>query len=206
MSYCPVISRRPGLNTKHQHTIEMTNESPFVRRSCTVPYAWRPQVEELFKDMLCFDIIKREAPEYSSLMTITKKQNGSVRICLDARILNEKISADCESPPCMEDLLQRFHGVRYLTSIDLRSSYCQVPLHSDSYKYTAFLYNGRSYTYQVLSLGLKTALASCSRCMELVLGPEVPEFAVNYIDDILIGYPNFRHIYVTSRLYYNACI
>jgi hypothetical protein len=102
-------------------------------------------------------------------------------------MINSKMIADCESPPAMDELLRRFHGVRFMSTIDLRSSYWQIPLSPESRQYTAFLYNGRSYTYQVLPFGLKTAVGSFSRAMDVVLGTEVREFVVNYIDDLLVA-------------------
>lgn len=95
--------------------------------------------------------------------------------------------ADVETPPPAAELLRRFRGVKFVTTIDLRSSYWQIPLAPESKQYTAFLYNGRSYVYQVLPFGLKTAVASFSRAMDVILGPEIRQFIVNYIDDLLIA-------------------
>jgi hypothetical protein len=58
--------------------------------------------------------------------------------------------------------------------------------------YTAFLFNGQSYTYQVLPFGLKTAVGAFSRAMDVVLGPEVREYTINYIDDLLIVSSSFE--------------
>ena len=73
-----------------------------------------------------------------------------------------------------------------MSTIDLRASYWQIPLSPESTQYTAFLFNGQSYTYQVLPFGLKTTVGSFSRAMDLILGPEVRQFTVNYTDDLLI--------------------
>jgi hypothetical protein len=54
------------------------------------------------------------------------------------------------------------------------------------------LFNGQSYTYQVLPFGLKTAVGSFCRAMNVILGPEVREFTVNYIDDLLIVSDSFE--------------
>jgi hypothetical protein len=51
---------------------------------------------------------------------------------------------------------------------------------------------GQSYTYQVLPFGLKTAVGSFSRSMDVVLGPEVREYTINYIDDLLIVSNSFE--------------
>lgn len=65
-------------------------------------------------------------------------------------------------------------------------------LSRDSTQYTAFLFNGKSYTYQVLPFGLKTAVASFTRAMNVILTPEKREFTVNYIDDLLVVSQSFN--------------
>lgn len=42
------------------------------------------------------------------------------------------------------------------------------------------------YTYNVLPQGLKTSVDSFSRAIDIILGPEVKEFCVNYLDDLAI--------------------
>jgi hypothetical protein len=44
----------------------------------------------------------------------------------------------------------------------------------------------------VLPFGLKTVVGSFSRAMNVILGPEVREFTVNYIDDLLIVSHSFE--------------
>lgn len=128
-------------------------------------------------------------------MMVTKKKNGTVCICLDSSFLNEKMFKDCRSPPPMGYLLLRCKDVIFLTSLRFRLSHSPVPLHPKSRKYSAFLYNGRSYTFQVLPFMLETTVAIFSRCLNLVLGPEERDFTVNYIDDLLIAFPAlFTHL------------
>lgn len=191
MTFKDLYSTKPGLTQLYQHEIQLSNHQPFARKSYPVPFALRPAVEEKLDEMINQGIIERTSSPYCSPMTVVKKKDGSVRICLDARGLNEKMISDLEGPPAIDELLQRFHGKIFLTSIDLVSSFWQIPLSEDSKKYTAFLYNGRSYCYKVLPFGLKTSVASFSRCMDVVLGQEVRDFTHNYIDDLLIASANF---------------
>lgn len=160
--YCSLFSNKPGLTDKYIHHIEMKDNEPFVKRSYPIPFTMRSAVEEKLKEMLELGVIKRASSPYSSPMTVVKKKDGSVRICLDARELNNRMIADVESPPPTEELLQQFNGCIYLTTIDLTASYWQIPLTEESKKYTAFVYNGRSYVFNVLPFGLKTAVASFS--------------------------------------------
>lgn len=192
LQFREIFSARPGLTNKYTHVIKMHDKTPFLKRPYPVPIPLRHAVDATIKEMLELGVIKREAAAFASPMTVVKKKDNTVRVCLDARIINSKMIADCEAPPAAEELLRRFHGVHVLSTIDLRSSYWQIPLSPESRQYTAFLYNGRSYTYQVLPFGLKTAVGSFSRAMDIILGAEVREFVVNYIDDLLVASKSFE--------------
>lgn len=192
MKHSKVFQEDPGLTTLYEHQIELYDNTPFIKRPYPVAFALRPAVEETIQEMLRMNIITREASAFANPMTVTKKKDGSVRICLDARTLNERMVADTETPPAPEELLRYFRDVKVMSTIDLRSSFWQIPLHKDSRKYTAFLYNGRSYVYTRLPFGLKTSTGSFSRAMDVVLGPELRQFAVNYIDDLLVASSNWQ--------------
>ena len=186
-----VFNELPGRTDKYVHVIQMHDTTPFVRKAYPIAFSLRPEVEKVINQMLELGVIKREASPFASPMTVVRKKDGSVRICLDARWVNKQMIADCEAPRPPEDLLQSFRSIRFMSTIDLRASYWQIPLSPESTQYTAFLFNGQSYTYQVLPFGLKTAVGSFSRAMDLILGPEVRQFTVNYIDDLLIVSDSF---------------
>ncbi|KAH0817218.1 hypothetical protein GEV33_005573 [Tenebrio molitor] len=52
--------------------------------------------------------------------------------------------------------------------------------------------DGTSYTYQVLPFGLKMAVGSFSGAMDVILSPEVGEYTITYIDDLLIVSSSFE--------------
>jgi hypothetical protein len=170
-----------------------TTTPPFVKRAYPIAFTLRPEVEKVIQQMLQLGVMKREASPFASpMMTVIKKKDGTVRICLDARWINQQMVADCEAPRPLEDLFHSLQSIMFMSAIDLRSSYWQIPLSPESTQYTAFLFNGQSYTYQVLPFGLKTAVGSFNRAMDVIFGPEVREFTLNYIDDVLIVLQTFK--------------
>jgi hypothetical protein len=104
--YRCVFSLRPGLTHKYTHEIKLHDKTPFLKRPYPVPFALRPAVDVTIQKMLDLSVIKREASPYASPMTVVKKKDGSVRICLDARMINSKMIGDCESPPATDELLR----------------------------------------------------------------------------------------------------
>lgn len=93
---------------------------------------------------------------------------------------------DREWPEQMEEILQRFSGVKYLTSLDLTSAYWQVVLEWYSKKYTAFLCNGKNFQFKRLPFGINTSAASFIKCLDTILKPGEVEFVIGNFYDILI--------------------
>ena len=87
----------------------------------------------------------------------------------------------------MDEIFQKFRGVKYITSLDLTAGYWQVPLEIESRKYTAFLFNGKNYQFKRLPFGLNTSVASFIKCLDEILQPKNLEFLTVYVDDILIA-------------------
>lgn len=181
-----VFTQKLGLTNKYTHEIKMADETPFVKRSYPIPFAHREQVKEKIEELEQLGVIKREATPYCSPLTYTKKKDGSVRLLLDARELNKRMVGDSEAPPLTSEILQSFHGVNYISLIDLNNAYFQIPIHDKSTKYTGFTFMGKTYTYAVLPQGLKTSVASFSRAMDIILGGEVRAFCANYLDDLIV--------------------
>lgn len=184
--YNSVFLDRPGLTDKYIHEIKMVDETPFVKRSYPIPFAYREKVDHKINELEALGIISRRATPYASPLTYTLKKDGTVRILLDARELNTKMVGEVEKPPLTSEILQQFHGVTYLTTLDLDSAYFQIPISEESRKYTGFVYNGKSFVYNVLPQGLKTSVGSFSRAMDKILGGEVRAYCTNYLDDLVV--------------------
>lgn len=131
-------------------------------------------------------IIERSDASYCNPLRVVIKNNGEVRVCLDARYINDIIEADQEMPPLVSELMQRFHGVTYMSTTDLAAGYWQIPLHKDNRKYTAFLYNSKMYQFCRIPFGLKTAGSAFMRAVRCALGNEFDEFLTIYVDDFLV--------------------
>jgi hypothetical protein len=117
-----------------------SHQTPFVKRAYPIAFSLRPQVEKTIRNMERMGVIKRESSPFASPMTVVKKKDGTVRVCLDARWVNQQMVADCEAPRPPEDVLHSFQSIRCMSAIDLRSSYWQIPLSPSSTPYTAFLF------------------------------------------------------------------
>ena len=101
-----------------------------------------------------------------------------MRDCLDARRINSVTVPDYEGPTPIQEILARCSNMKYLSTIDLTSSFWQVPLKQQCRDYTAFLYEGKCYRYTVTPFGLTTSSAALTRGLDMALTDRVK--AVSY--------------------------
>lgn len=170
--YKKVFTNKLGRANCYHHKIIMLPHTPLIKRSYPVPYAYRSAMEKTLLEMEGMGVISRAPTPYCSPLTFTLKADGTLRLLLDAREINKYMVAESEAPPMQIDVLNAFHGVKFISIIDLNNAYFQIPLSEDSKKYTGFTFNGKCYLYNVLPQGLKTSVESFSRAMDFILGPE----------------------------------
>jgi len=68
----------------------------------------------------------------------------------------------------------KLQGAKYLTTLDLKSGYWQVPLALDSRPLTAFIMSGKGlFQFTVMPFGLHSASTTFQRLLDEVLGLEL---------------------------------
>jgi hypothetical protein len=89
-------------------------------------------------------------------------------MCCDYRALN-KITVKNRFPlPRIDDLLDRLHGARVLSSIDLQGAYNQIAIEPSDRQKTAFRTHIGLYQWRVIPFGLTNAPAFFARTMQTV--------------------------------------
>jgi hypothetical protein len=92
----------------------------------------------------------------------------------------------------INELLQQFHGSKFITSIDLSSAFLQIPLERESRKFTAFQHEGQMYQFTRTPYGFKNSMAAFVRALQTTLGPETSDYALAYVDDIVCHSKSFN--------------
>ncbi len=140
--------------------------------------------------MLKNGVIKPSTSPYAFNIIIVGKKDGAGegmdRMCINYAPLNEVTEKDSGPIPIIKKYLSLFHGVKWLTVLNLASAYWQILLTKRSQKYTAFLTAYGLYQFKVMLFGLVNALATFQKLMNDVLKDYLRKFCLVYLDDIII--------------------
>lgn len=92
--------------------------------------------------------------EYASPVVLVKKKNGTYRLCVDYRRLNQKIIKNRYPLPLIDDQLDRLQGAKIFTTLDLKNGFFHVDVDEDSRKFTAFIIPDGQYEFLKIPFGL----------------------------------------------------
>jgi hypothetical protein len=142
----------------------------------------KKQIEELLEK--CF-ICPSSSP-WGALVLFVNKKDGSRKMCVDYRCLNEVMIKNKYPLPRIEDLFDQMRGATIFSKIDLRSCYHQLKIRTEDIPKTTFATRYGVYEFLVMSFGLTNAPAYFMNLMNKVFMEYLDQFVVVFIDDILV--------------------
>jgi hypothetical protein len=119
-------------------------------------------------------------------MLFVKKKDGTQRMCVDYRSLNEVTIKNKYPLPRIEYLFDQMKGAGVFLKIDMSSRYHQLRIWDSDIPKTAFRTRYGLYEYTMLSFGLTNAPAYFMYLMNKVFMEYLDKFVVVFIDGILI--------------------
>jgi hypothetical protein len=108
------------------------------------------------------------------------KKDGTLRLCIDYRLLNKITIKDIFPLPRIDDTIDALYGARYFSTLDLLSGY-----EDDKHK-TAFICELGWFEFNRMPFGLTNAPSTFQRAMNNIFKNELYKFVLVYLDDIII--------------------
>lgn len=192
-----------GLGCTHlvQHTIK-TQADPIKQRFYPISPALQKHVYEELDEMLEKGIVEPSKSPWSSPIVMVRKPDGKYRFCVDYRKLNKVTARDAYPLPFISSTLDKLRDARYLSSLDIKSAYWQVPMAPESKACTAFTVPGRGlFQFRRMPFGLHNAPATWQRLIDRVLS-HMEQYVFVYLDDIVIVTQTFnKHLEVLKEVF-----
>ncbi|CAJ0940333.1 unnamed protein product [Ranitomeya imitator] len=141
---------------------------------------------ELYKGILGERSYSPVVITVGSRVLFVAKEDGSLRPCIDYRLLN-KITVKFQYPlPLLSDLFARITGASWFTKIDLRGAYNLVRIKQGDEWKTAFNTPEGHFEYLVMPFGLSNAPSVFQSFMHDIFREYLDRFMIVYLDDILV--------------------
>lgn len=176
-----------GRTAMEVHRIPTGDAKPIRLPPRRAPMHLQADIQRQIKEMKEQGTVEDCSSAWAAPLVIVKKKDGSNRICVDYRALNQATIKDGHPLPRLDDCLDALRGAKIYTTLDMTSGYHQVEVAPEDRDKTAFV-DGRGHhlRYVTMPFGLCNAPATFQRLMEKVLEGMVWDTVVVYLDDVVI--------------------
>lgn len=176
-----------GCQNLIKHSINTGNEQPIAQ----IQYNYNPkvmeQIHKVIDDWLENDVIEKSMSSWRNPIVAVKKPDGNIRVCLDARKLNNITKKDRLLTPNVFDAINSIPSdVKIFGRVDKNQAFLQTKLEENDREKTAFFVKGRGlYHFKRMPFGLTNSPATQTRLMLEIFGDLSP-YVLVYFDDIII--------------------
>ena len=154
------------------------------------PYRMAPlelkELKEQLQTLLDQGFIRPSVSPWGAPVLFVRKKDGSMRLCIDYRMLNHATVKNRYPLPRIDDLFDQLSLAVVFSKIDLRSGYYQLRIRAEDIPKTAFRTRYGHYEFLVMPFGLTNAPATFMDLMNRVFNQYLDQFVIVFVDDILV--------------------
>lgn len=122
--------------------------------------------------------------DWVSQFVIARKKDGTLRVCIDPRRINECLKREHYQMPKREEIEAELAGAKYFSRLDANSGFHQIPLDEATSKICTFGTPFGRYRFLRLPFGISSAPEVFQKTLSEIFD-RAPGVRV-YVDDVLI--------------------
>ena len=196
----------PGYNGE-SFRIDLTHDRPIVDRPRRRSPLEQEILKEKGKELKEAGIIRSVGTTNyvcNPVLPVKKDSDGNYterRFCVNFIPLNEVTEVDRYQMPLPEDLFQRIGTRRFISKMDMRAGFHQIPIAEEDQEKTSFYLGNEIVCYQRMPMGLRNATAAFCRIMDReIAAANLQDCALPFVDDVLIASDTFeQHVEDVQR-------
>ncbi|KAF0691406.1 Uncharacterized protein FWK35_00036669, partial [Aphis craccivora] len=160
-----VSSEKVGRTKLIEHEIVLKDPSPIALN--LYPYSHQKQmaIDEMVRDMETQGLVEPSTSPWAAPVVLAKKKDGTFRLCVDYRRLNDVTESDAYPMPDLNKMIRQMRGVKIFSIFDLSRGLFQ---------------------FRVLPFGLKNSPMTFVRLMNEVMRGYQDDFVQVYLNDIVV--------------------
>ena len=123
---------------------------------------------------------------WASRLVLVPKKDGSVRVCVDYRQLNDVTITDAYPTPRVSHVIENLGRMMFFTCLDCEKGYYQIRLSEKTKDISAFICPMGQFRWTRMPFGFKNAPAVFQRLMDLILSGLSWECCMVFFDDVIV--------------------
>jgi hypothetical protein len=147
-------------NREIEFVIELVpGTAPIFKRPYRMAANQLAELKEQLQELLDKGYIHLSASPWGAPIIFVPEKDGTWRMCVDYRSLNEVTIKNKYPLPRIDDIFDQLKGACVFSKIDLRSGYHQLKIRASDIPKTTFITRYGLYEYTVMPFGLTNAPA-----------------------------------------------
>ena len=177
-----------------EHHIDLMPDAKPLR---SVPYRAGIRMRDIEKaevDKMVEQGVAVPAPptDWAAPVVFAPKKDGTLRFCVDYRRLNAMTVRDAYPIPRMDECIESLGDAKVFSTLDANSGYWQILIAPKDRDKTTFTTHFGTYAFTRMPFGLKNAPATYQRAIDTILTTVKWQFALVYLDDIIVFSSSFE--------------